>query len=156
MDVVAHKQGADPASVAFDGVKAALNRDVDILLIDTAGRLHNKSELMDELGKIKRVIKKDLPEAPHETWIVVDSTTGQNASQQVKAFSEVVDLSGIVVTKLDGTAKGGVGVEPQMPARSGATDHLITCPFGAFGRVVLTVIRRKIVEHEVVGRMNGY
>lgn len=108
VDVVAHKQGADPASVAFDGVKAALSRDVDILLIDTAGRLHNKTELMDELSKIKRVIQKDLPDAPHETWIVVDSTTGQNASQQVKAFREVVDLTGIVVTKLDGTAKGGV------------------------------------------------
>lgn len=110
VDVIAHKQGADPASVAFDGVKAAVSRDVDVLLIDTAGRLHNKAELMDELGKIKRVIKKDLAEAPHETWIVVDSTTGQNASQQVKAFGDVVDLSGIIVTKLDGTAKGGVVV----------------------------------------------
>jgi len=108
VDVVAHKQGADPASVAFDGVKAALKRDVDVLLIDTAGRLHNKQELMEELSKIKRVIQKDLPEAPHETWIVVDSTTGQNASQQVKAFSDAVSLSGIIVTKLDGTAKGGV------------------------------------------------
>lgn len=110
VDIVAHKQGADPASVAYDGVKAALSRNTDVLLIDTAGRLHNKSELMDELSKIKRVIKKDLPEAPHETWIVVDATTGQNASQQVKAFREVVDLTGIIVTKLDGTAKGGVVV----------------------------------------------
>lgn len=108
VEVVAHKQGSDPASVAFDGIKAAVSREVDILLIDTAGRLHNKSELMDELGKIKRVIKKDLPDAPHETWIVVDSTTGQNANQQVRAFKDVVDVTGLVVTKLDGTAKGGV------------------------------------------------
>ncbi len=107
-DVVKHNPGADPASVAYDGVKAAISRKCDILLVDTAGRLHNKVELMDELGKIKRVIGKDLPGAPHETWLVIDATTGQNAFQQVKAFSEVVDLSGLVVTKLDGTAKGGV------------------------------------------------
>lgn len=110
IDIVAHQPGSDPAAVAYDGVKAALSRNADILLIDTAGRLHNKAELMDELGKIKRVIRRDLPEAPHETWIVVDATTGQNASQQVKAFKEVVELSGIIVTKLDGTAKGGAVV----------------------------------------------
>ncbi|SME87908.1 signal recognition particle-docking protein FtsY [Pseudobacteriovorax antillogorgiicola] len=107
-DVIKHQQGADPASVAYDGVKAAKARKSDVLLIDTAGRLHNKAELMDELAKIRRVIGKDLPEAPHETWIVVDATTGQNAFQQVEAFSQVAPLSGIVVTKLDGTAKGGV------------------------------------------------
>ncbi|RYZ59978.1 MAG: signal recognition particle-docking protein FtsY [Proteobacteria bacterium] len=96
------------ASVAFDGVKAAKARAVDVLLIDTAGRLHSKAELMDELAKIKRVIQKELPEAPHETWLVIDSTNGQNAVQQVKAFGDLVQLSGLIVTKLDGTAKGGV------------------------------------------------
>lgn len=108
VDVIAHKEGADPAAVAFDAVKAAKARNSDVLLIDTAGRLHSKKELMDELNKIFRVIKKELPDAPHETWLVIDATTGQNAAMQVKAFSEVVDLSGLIVTKLDGTAKGGV------------------------------------------------
>jgi fused signal recognition particle receptor len=108
VDVIAHKQGADPAAVAYDGVKAAIARDVDVLIIDTAGRLHSKNELMNELGKIYRVIGRDLPEAPHETWLVIDATTGQNAVMQVKAFSEAAKVSGLVVTKLDGTAKGGV------------------------------------------------
>lgn len=108
VDVIAHKQGSDPAAVAYDGVKAAIARKSDILIIDTAGRLHSKNELMDELGKIYRVIGKDLPDAPHETWLVIDATTGQNAVMQVKAFSEAAKVSGLVVTKLDGTAKGGV------------------------------------------------
>lgn len=108
VDVVKHKQGSDPAAVAYDAVKAALARKADALLIDTAGRLHAKAELMDELGKINRIIGRDLPGAPHETWLVIDATTGQNAVQQVKAFGEVVKLTGLVVTKLDGTAKGGV------------------------------------------------
>ena len=106
--VIKQHQGADPAAVAFDGVMAAKSRGMDVLIIDTAGRLHNKSELMAELSKINKSIGKGLPNAPHETWIVVDATTGQNAVQQVKAFSEVTNVSGIVVTKLDGTAKGGV------------------------------------------------
>jgi fused signal recognition particle receptor len=106
--VIKHQQGADPASVAFDAVKAAKARGVDVLLIDTAGRLHSKTELMDELAKVKRVIAKEMPDAPHETWLVIDATTGQNAVQQVKAFGELVKLTGLVVTKLDGTAKGGV------------------------------------------------
>jgi fused signal recognition particle receptor len=108
VDVIKHKQGADPAAVAYDAVKAAMARQVDMLIIDTAGRLHSRSELMDELGKINRSIGKDLPGAPHETWLVIDATTGQNAVAQVKAFREVVKLTGLVVTKLDGTAKGGV------------------------------------------------
>jgi fused signal recognition particle receptor len=108
VDVVHHKSGSDPAAVAYDGVKAAMARGADVLLIDTAGRLHSKNELMAELGKINRVIGKDLPGAPHETWLVIDATTGQNAVAQVKAFREVVALTGLVVTKLDGTAKGGV------------------------------------------------
>jgi fused signal recognition particle receptor len=106
--VIKQHQGADPAAVAFDGVQAAKARGLDVLIIDTAGRLHNKNELMAELSKINKSIGKGLPEAPHETWIVVDATTGQNAVQQVKAFSEVTKVTGIVVTKLDGTAKGGV------------------------------------------------
>lgn len=108
VDVIRHKQGSDPAAVAYDAVKAAIARKVDILIIDTAGRLHSKSELMDELSKVTRVIGKDLPGAPHETWLVIDATTGQNAVHQVKAFREVSGVTGLVVTKLDGTAKGGV------------------------------------------------
>ncbi len=106
--IVAHKQGADPAAVAFDGVKAGKARGVDTVIIDTAGRLHNKAELMAELGKVTKVIQKEMPEAPHETWIVVDATTGQNAVQQVKAFLEVTTITGVIVTKLDGSAKGGI------------------------------------------------
>ncbi len=106
--VIKQHHGADPAAVAFDGVQAAKARGMDILIIDTAGRLHNKSELMAELLKINKSIGKGYEGAPHETWLVVDATTGQNAVQQVRAFSEVTKVSGIVVTKLDGTAKGGV------------------------------------------------
>ena len=121
VDVIKHRAGADPAAVAYDAVKAAIARQVDVLIIDTAGRLHSRNELMDELSKINRSIGKDLPTAPHETWLVIDATTGQNAVAQVKAFREVVGLSGLVVTKLDGTAKGGVIVgiadQFQLPIR---------------------------------------
>ncbi len=110
VQVIAHKQGADPAAVAFDGVKAAKARRMDAVIIDTAGRLHNKVELMAELGKVTKAIHKEIPGAPHETWIVVDATTGQNAVQQVKAFNEVTPISGVIVTKLDGSAKGGIVV----------------------------------------------
>ncbi len=106
--IIKHQQGSDPASVVFDAVKAAKSRGIDVLLIDTAGRLHNKLELMEELSKIKRTITKEIAAAPHETWLVIDATTGQNAVQQVKAFGDLVHLSGLIVTKLDGTAKGGV------------------------------------------------
>jgi fused signal recognition particle receptor len=106
--VIKQQHGADPAAVAFDGVQAGKARGMDVLIIDTAGRLHNKSELMAELSKINKAIGKGYDGAPHETWIVVDATTGQNAVQQVRAFSEVTKVTGIVVTKLDGTAKGGV------------------------------------------------
>ena len=108
IDVIRHQSGADPAAVAFDGIKAGIARKTDVVIIDTAGRLHAKADLMAELGKINRILSRDLPGAPHETWLVLDATTGQNAVQQVKAFKEVVNLSGLVVTKLDGTAKGGV------------------------------------------------
>ncbi len=107
-EVIAHQQGSDPAAVAWDAVQAAKTREVDVLLIDTAGRPHNKQELMDELNKIRRVISKGFDQAPHEVWLVVDATTGQNAAMQVKAFKEVAELTGLIVTKLDGTAKGGV------------------------------------------------
>ena len=100
--------GSDPASVAFDTINSALAKDIDIVIIDTAGRLHNKAYLMEELSKIKRVIQKVIPDAPHETLLVLDGTTGQNAIEQAKHFSAATDLTGLVITKLDGTAKGGI------------------------------------------------
>ena len=109
-DFVRHKEGADPAAVAFDGIDAALARGTDLVLIDTAGRLHTKVNLMEELKKIKRSIAKRLPDAPHETLLVLDATTGQNALSQAKLFHEELGVTGLVMTKLDGTAKGGVVV----------------------------------------------
>ena len=106
-DFVRHQSGSDPAAVAFDGVKAAVARDVDVVLVDTAGRLHTRENLMEELRKVTRVIGKAIPGAPHEVWLVLDATTGQNAIHQAKVFSEVLGITGIVLTKLDGTAKGG-------------------------------------------------
>jgi fused signal recognition particle receptor len=101
-------KGTDPSSVVFDTVKKAIDEKYDIVLIDTAGRLHNKSNLMNELDKIRRVVKKLLPDAPHETLMILDATTGQNALIQANEFSKVTDITGLVITKLDGTAKGGV------------------------------------------------
>lgn len=109
-EVVAGPEGADPAAVAFDGVKVARERGADVLIVDTAGRLHNKAHLMAELGKIARVLGREVPGAPHETLLVLDATTGQNAIQQTKLFKETVPVTGIALTKLDGTAKGGVVV----------------------------------------------
>ncbi|MEO8034276.1 MAG: signal recognition particle-docking protein FtsY, partial [Acidobacteriota bacterium] len=106
--LVKHKAGSDPGAVAHDTITAAKARGTDIVLIDTAGRLHNKSHLMQELSKIRRVIEKELPGAPHETLLVLDGTTGQNGVNQAAAFLEAAKISGMVVTKLDGTAKGGV------------------------------------------------
>ncbi len=106
--IVKHKEGADPAAVAYDCVAASLARNVDIVLIDTAGRLHTQKNLMEELKKIKRSINKKLPGAPHEVLMVLDSTTGQNAISQAKLFNEAVGLTQIALTKLDGTAKGGI------------------------------------------------
>src|SRR5216684_3472621 len=106
--VVKHKSGSDPGAVAHDTITAARARNSDVVLIDTAGRLHNKSHLMQELSKIRRVIEKELPGAPHETLLVLDGTTGQNGVSQAAAFLEAAKISGIIVTKLDGTAKGGV------------------------------------------------
>lgn len=107
-EVIKHVEGSDPAAVAYDAVQAAKARRADIVIIDTAGRLHTKSNLMEELKKINRVIAKEIPAAPHETLLVLDATTGQNAINQAKLFGDVVKLSGVVLTKLDGTAKGGV------------------------------------------------
>jgi fused signal recognition particle receptor len=108
VEVIKQSEGADPAAVAYDGLRAAKSRNADVLIIDTAGRLHNKINLMKELSKVKKVIQREVPEAPHEVLLVLDATTGQNAIQQVKLFREASDVSGIVLTKLDGTAKGGV------------------------------------------------
>jgi fused signal recognition particle receptor len=108
VEIMQNKQGTDPSSVAFDTVSKAIKEKFDIVLIDTAGRLHNKSHLMDELSKIKRVINKVLPNAPNETYLVLDGNTGQNALVQTEEFSKVTDLTGLIITKLDGTAKGGV------------------------------------------------
>jgi len=109
-EVIKHNEGSDPAAVAFDAVQSAKAKKVDMLIIDTAGRLHTKSNLMEELKKISRVIGREIPDAPHETLLVLDATTGQNAINQAKVFGEAASLSGIVLTKLDGTAKGGVVV----------------------------------------------
>ena len=106
--VIRHEEGSDPAAVAFDAVKAARARSIDVLIIDTAGRLHTKSNLMEELKKINRVIQREIAEAPHETLLVLDATTGQNAISQADLFQKAAAITGIVLTKLDGTAKGGV------------------------------------------------
>ena len=110
VDLIAQKEGSDPAAVVFDAVNAAKARNVDVLICDTAGRLHNKKNLMDELNKIYRIIGKEYPEAAIETLVVVDGTTGQNAKEQARQFSEAAPVNGIVLTKLDGTAKGGIAI----------------------------------------------
>jgi len=107
-DVIKQKSGADPAAVAFDAIKAAKSRNMDVVIIDTAGRLHTKIGLMEELKKMKRVIAKEIADAPHEVLLVLDATTGQNAISQAKFFNEALDVTGIILTKLDGTAKGGI------------------------------------------------
>jgi fused signal recognition particle receptor len=113
VEVIKHRAGADPSAVVFDGVQAAKSRGVDVLLIDTAGRLHTKLHLIEELKKIRRVIAREQADAPHETLLVLDATTGQNGLQQARVFKEATDISGIVLTKLDGTAKGGVIISIQ-------------------------------------------
>jgi fused signal recognition particle receptor len=106
--IVKREQGSDPASVAYDTVLSGVAKEVDVILIDTAGRLHNKAHLMDELSKIKKVIQKVIPDAPHEVMLVLDGSTGQNALEQAKHFTAATDVTGLTITKLDGTAKGGV------------------------------------------------
>ncbi|MGD9160236.1 MAG: signal recognition particle-docking protein FtsY [Desulfobacteraceae bacterium] len=116
VDVIRQNEGADPSAVVFDAVSAAMSRKMDVLLIDTAGRLHTKVNLMDELNKIYRVAGKKLPGAPHQVWLVLDATTGQNAISQAEMFHKMLGLDGIILTKLDGTAKGGivVGISRQL------------------------------------------
>ena len=120
-DIIKHEENSDPAAVVFDAVNAAKNRKTDVLICDTAGRLHNKKNLMEELKKISKVIEREYPQANRETYLVLDATTGQNALQQAKLFKEVADITGIVLTKLDGTAKGGIVVaiknELKIPVR---------------------------------------
>ena len=110
VDIVKQDMGSDPASVAFDSVKAAVARDADVVIIDTAGRLHNRIDLMNELTKIRNVMRKVIPDAPHEVLLVLDGSTGQNAFQQAKEFARATDITALAITKLDGTAKGGVVV----------------------------------------------
>jgi fused signal recognition particle receptor len=121
IDVIRHRHGADPAAVVFDGLAAAKARGVDVVLIDTAGRLHTKSNLMDELRKITRVLAREVPGAPHEVLLTLDATVGQNALSQAKQFHETVGVTGIALTKLDGTARGGIIVaiaeELKLPVR---------------------------------------
>lgn len=113
VDMIGGTEGADPGSVVFDAAAAAKARNADVLLVDTAGRLHNKKNLMNELGKINRILEKEYPDAYRETLVVLDATTGQNALVQAKEFSEVAEITGIVLTKMDGTAKGGIAVAIQ-------------------------------------------
>ena len=110
VDIVKQEMGSDPASVAFDTVKSAVAKDADVVIIDTAGRLHNRIDLMNELTKIRNVMRKVVPDAPHEVLLVLDASTGQNAFQQAKEFSRATDITALAITKLDGTAKGGVVV----------------------------------------------
>ena len=121
IDVIKHQEGSDPAAVVFDAIQAGKARGADLLICDTAGRLHNKKNLMEELKKISRIVNRENPDAQIETLLVLDATTGQNALQQAKLFSEVSDITGIVLTKLDGTAKGGVVIaiknELKIPVR---------------------------------------
>ena len=113
VDIIAQQEGSDPAAVIYDGIAAAKSRNVDVLICDTAGRLHNKKNLMEELKKINRIIDKEYPEAYRETLVVLDGTTGQNALAQARQFMEVAKITGIILTKLDGTAKGGIAVAIQ-------------------------------------------
>ena len=110
VDIVKQSMGSDPASVAFDTVKAAVSRGADVVIVDTAGRLHNRVDLMNELTKIRNVMRKVIPDAPHDVMLILDASTGQNAFHQAKEFSRATDISSLVLTKLDGTAKGGVVV----------------------------------------------
>ena len=106
--MIKHQEGADPGAVVFDAVCAAKARTMDVLMVDTAGRLHTKSNLMEELKKVRRILSRELPGAPHETLLILDGNTGQNALVQAKMFHEAIGVTGIVLTKLDGTAKGGI------------------------------------------------
>lgn len=107
-EIIRQKDGYDPSAVVFDAVKSSRSREMDVVLIDTAGRLHTRVNLMEELKKIRRVIQKEVPDGPHQTWLILDATMGQNAISQARLFNEAMEISGIILTKLDGTAKGGI------------------------------------------------
>ena len=144
-DIVRHGEGADPAAVVFDSISAAKARGSDVIIIDTAGRLHNKANLMNELAKIDRVITRELPDASRETLLVLDATTGQNAVHQAEEFNKVATLTGIVLTKLDGTAKGGIviaistglGVPVKLVGVGEGIDDLIDFDRSAFLKAIL-------------------
>ena len=134
VDIVKQGMGADPASVAYDTVSAAVARDADVVLIDTAGRLHNRIDLMNELTKIRNVMRKVIPDAPHEVLLVLDASTGQNAYQQAKEFSKATDVTALAITKLDGSAKGGVVIGSLIPMRAAEETFLIVnVPIGEVG-----------------------
>ena len=144
-DIVRHGEGADPAAVVFDSISAAKARGSDIIIVDTAGRLHNKANLMDELAKIDRVISRELPDASRETLLVLDATTGQNAVHQAEEFNKAAELTGIILTKLDGTAKGGIviaisaglGVPVKLVGVGEGIDDLIDFDRAAFLEAIL-------------------
>ena len=144
-DIVRHGEGADPAAVVFDSISAAMARGSDIIIVDTAGRLHNKANLMNELAKIDRVISRELPDASRETLLVLDATTGQNAVHQAEEFNKAAELTGIILTKLDGTAKGGIviaisaglGVPVKLVGVGEGIDDLIDFDRAAFLEAIL-------------------
>jgi len=145
IDIIKHKEGSDPAAVAYDAVKASVARGIDVIILDTAGRLHTKTNLMEEMKKIKRVISKEIHDAPHETLLVIDATNGQNAIVQAKTFNDALGVTGIVITKLDGTAKGGfvlpIAHVLKLPIRyigvGEKFDDLIPFTAGYFSRAML-------------------
>ena len=155
-DIVRHGEGADPAAVVFDSISAAKARGSDIIIVDTAGRLHNKANLMNELAKIDRVISRELPDASRETLLVLDSTTGQNAVHQAEEFNKAAELTGIILTKLDGTAKGGIviaisaglGVPVKLVGVGEGIDDLIDFDRAAFLEAILPPAEQMTVDSE--------
>ena len=155
-DIVRHGEGADPAAVVFDSISAAKARGSDIIIVDTAGRLHNKANLMNELAKIDRVISRELPDASRETLLVLDATTGQNAVHQAEEFNEAAELTGIILTKLDGTAKGGIviaisaglGVPVKLVGVGEGIDDLIDFDRAAFLEAILPPVHENAENDE--------
>lgn len=155
-DIVRHGEGADPAAVVFDSISAAKARGSDIIIVDTAGRLHNKANLMNELAKIDRVISRELPDASRETLLVLDATTGQNAVHQAEEFNKAAELTGIILTKLDGTAKGGIviaisaglGVPVKLVGVGEGIDELIDFDRAAFLEAILPPVHENAENDE--------
>ena len=155
-DIVRHGEGADPAAVVFDSISAAKARGSDIIIVDTAGRLHNKANLMNELAKIDRVISRELPDASRETLLVLDATTGQNAVHQAEEFNKAAELTGIILTKLDGTAKGGIviaisaglGVPVKLVGVGEGIDDLIDFDRAAFLEAILPPVHEDTANSE--------